>query len=82
MDGSREYNLAPAEKSERGTEIILHLNAESEEFLESGRIRSILEKFCRFLPVPIHFADKQINNTQPAWLRKPSELTKEDYEKF
>jgi molecular chaperone HtpG len=50
--------------------------------LESGRIRSILEKFCRFLPVPILFEEKQINNTQPAWVRKPSELTKEDYEKF
>lgn len=81
-DGSPEYILESTEKSERGTEIILHLNEESEEFLESGRIRSILEKFCRFLPVPIYFEDKQINNTQPAWVKKPSELSKEDYEKF
>ena len=81
-DGSPEYSLEPTDKTERGTEIILHLNADSEEFLESGRIRSILEKFCRFLPVPIFFEDKQINNIQPAWVRKPSELTKEDYEKF
>ena len=81
-DGSPEYSLEPTEKDDRGTEIILHLNAESEEFLEAGRINSILEKFCRFLPVPIFFEDKQINNTQPAWVKKPSELTKEDYEKF
>ena len=81
-DGSPEYSLEPTDKTDRGTEIIMHLNADSEEFLESGRIRSILEKFCRFLPVPIFFEDKQINNVQPAWVRKPSELTKEDYEKF
>jgi len=81
-DGSPEYSLEPSEKDDRGTEIILHLNADSEEFLEPGRIRSILEKFCRFLPVPIFFEDKQINNTQPAWVKKPSELSKEDYEKF
>jgi molecular chaperone HtpG len=81
-DGSPEFTLEETDKSDRGTEIILHLNEESEEFLESGRIRSILEKFCRFLPVPIFFEDKQVNNTQPAWVKKPSELTKEDYEKF
>lgn len=87
-DGSPEYVLEDAEKSDRGTEIVLHINDESSEFLEDGRIRSILERFCRFLPVPIFLDGKeekdneQINNTQPAWTRKPSELNKEDYEKF
>jgi molecular chaperone HtpG len=66
----------------RGTDIILHINEESEEFLEESRIEGILEKFCRFLPVPIFFRDKQINNTTPAWTRKPSELTTEDYQNF
>jgi molecular chaperone HtpG len=50
--------------------------------LEESRIEGILEKFCRFLPVPIFFRDKQINNTTPAWTRKPSELTTEDYQNF
>ena len=81
-DGSPEFTLEPAEKEQRGTDIILHLNEESQEFLEASKIRQILERFCRFLPVPIWFEDKQINNTQPAWTKKPSELTPEDYQKF
>ncbi len=96
-DGSPEYTLEEAEKEQRGTDIILHINEESKEFLEPYRIKSILEKFCKFLPVPILFAEekisdddkkevtlenKQINNPSPAWTRKPSELTPEDYENF
>jgi molecular chaperone HtpG len=81
-DGSPEYTIEPAERAVRGTDIVLHINEESEEFLEEARIESILEKFCKFLPVPIFFKDKQINNTNPAWKRKPSELTTEDYQNF
>ncbi|MEO6721306.1 MAG: molecular chaperone HtpG [Ferruginibacter sp.] len=81
-DGSPEFLLEETEKAERGTDIVLHLNEESLEFLEEGRVRTILEKFCRFLPVPIKFEDKQINNTNPGWTRKPSELTTEDYQNF
>ncbi|MFN5938333.1 MAG: molecular chaperone HtpG [Sphingobacteriales bacterium] len=81
-DGSPEYSIEEAQKSERGTDIILHVSDDSVEFLEDHRISSILEKFCRFLPVPIFFGEKQINNTSPAWTKKPSELTEEDYEKF
>ena len=81
-DGSPEFTLETAQKEHRGTDIILHLNEESQEFLDADRIRKILERFCRFLPVPIWFEDKQINNTHPAWTRKPSELTTEDYQKF
>ena len=81
-DGSPEYNLEEADKAERGTDIILHINEDSREFLDEGRIRSILEKFCRFLPIPVSFEDKQINNTHPAWTRKPSELTTQDYQDF
>jgi molecular chaperone HtpG len=81
-DGSPEYSIETAEKETRGTDIVLHINEESEEFLEEHRISSILEKFCRFLPVPIFFKDTQVNNPNPAWTRKPSELTKEDYESF
>lgn len=81
-DGSPAFTLEEIEKSERGTDIILHINEESKEFLESERIRQILEKFCRFLPVPIFFEEKQINNPHPAWTKKPSELKDEDYQTF
>jgi molecular chaperone HtpG len=81
-DGSPEYFLEETEKAERGTNIVLHINKDSEEFLDAVRIRSILEKFCRFLPVPIFFEDQQVNNTSPAWVKKPAELTTEDYQNF
>lgn len=81
-DGSPEYSLDKAEKSLRGTDIVLHVNDESEEFLEEDRIESILKKFCKFLPVPIFFKEKQVNNPTPAWKKKPSELTTQDYQDF
>ncbi len=97
-DGSPEFELYEVEKKQRGTKIILHVNEESAEFLEAGKLKGILEKFCKFLPIPIYFNDlgaepvkekegeevgeKSINNTNPIWVKKPSELTKEDYEKF
>lgn len=81
-DGSPEFSLEETEKEGRGTDIILHLNEESQEFIEAARISTVLEKFCRFLPVPIYFEDKQINNHIPAWTKKPSELTEEDYKNF
>ncbi|HEX8279492.1 MAG TPA: molecular chaperone HtpG [Segetibacter sp.] len=96
-DGSPEFELYSIEKPDRGTKIVLHLNEESKEFLDANRIKAILQKFCRFLPIPIYFIDKgaskedekdkeaeekPINNTSPAWTKKPSELTKEDYENF
>jgi len=81
-DGSPEYQLDTITKEDRGTDIVMHINEESEEFLDENRIRTILEKFCKFLPVPIKFEDKQINNPTPAWTRKPSELTAQDYQDF
>lgn len=95
-DGSPEFELNETDKSDRGTRIVLHVNEESEEFLDGYRIRGILEKFCRFLPVPIYFSEegvaeeekdkeleeKPINNPNPIWVRKPSELTTEDYQNF
>ncbi len=100
-DGSPEFELYDVDYSQRGTKIILHINEESKEFLESGRIKSILERFCKFLPIPIFFSEtddqkeaekkdedekkaeeKPINNTEPVWIKKPSDLTKEDYERF
>jgi molecular chaperone HtpG len=103
-DGSTEYELYEVDYSNRGTKIVLHINEESAEFLNAHRVKGILERFCKFLPVAIYFTDanaekteakpenaegvseaiveKPINNTNPLWVRKPSELTKEDYENF
>ena len=102
-DGSTEYELYEVDYSARGTKIVLHINEESAEFLDSHRVKSILERFCKFLPVAIYFRnanaekkeatkeediaeeleiEKSINNTNPIWVRKPADLTKEDYEKF
>lgn len=92
-DGSPEFELYDVDYNQRGTKIVLHINEESKEFLEAGRIKSILERFCKFLPIAIYFSEageekekeaeeKSINNTDPIWVKKPSELSKEDYEKF
>ena len=81
-DGSPEYTLEETEKESRGTDIVLYINEESAEFLETERIQNMLEKFCKFLPVPIKFDDKQINNTNPAWTKKPADLTPQDYQDF
>ncbi|WP_126973435.1 molecular chaperone HtpG [Gynurincola endophyticus] len=88
-DGSTEYTLNETDKQERGTDIILHISEESSEFLDEFRIIQILKRFCRFLPVPIFFEPtgegketEQINNTQPIWVKKPSDLTDEDYQNF
>lgn len=81
-DGSPEYILEDTDKDEKGTSIVMYLNEESKEFLEPQRVSAVLQKFCKFLPVAIYFEDKQINNTSPAWTKKPADLTTEDYEKF
>jgi len=81
-DGSPEYTLEETEKETRGTDIVLYINEETAEFLETERIQNMLEKFCKFLPVPIKFEDKQINNTNPAWTKKPADLTPQNYQDF
>jgi molecular chaperone HtpG len=94
-DGSPEYKLEEGDKTERGTDIVLHIAEDSEEFLEQYRINTLLTKYCKFLPVPIKFGTKKegekdkevevdniINNPSPAWTKKPADLTDEDYKKF
>lgn len=94
-DGSPEFTLQPSDKTERGTEIILHIADDSTEFLEEYRIRELLTKYNKFMPVPIKFGTKTekegeteveidniINNPNPAWTKKPSDLTDEDYKNF
>jgi molecular chaperone HtpG len=81
-DGSTEFEIGAAEKTTRGTDIILHISQDSEEFLEAQRIRGILNKYCRFLPFEIEFEGRVINETKPIWTKSPNELTNEDYIKF
>ncbi|MEO6884329.1 MAG: molecular chaperone HtpG [Bacteroidia bacterium] len=81
-DGSPEYQLTETTKKERGTEIIMHIAEDSEEFLENARIETLLKKYCKFLPVEIKFDGKVINNTTPAWTKKPADLSPEDYKNF
>jgi len=81
-DGSTQFEISTAEKADRGTDIILHISEDSEEFLEEFRLKSILEKYGKFLPIEIEFGDKIINNPSPLWTRNPAELSDEDYLKF
>ncbi|UBM60389.1 molecular chaperone HtpG [Marinilongibacter aquaticus] len=81
-DGTTEYEISDIEKAERGTDIILHIADDSEEFLEEFKIEQILEKYGKFLPVEIEFKDKVINNPNPIWVKPPSDLKDEDYLAF
>lgn len=81
-DGSPEYTLTAEPKADRGTEVRLSVNEDSAEFLETARIRTLLKKYCGFLPVEIRFEGEKINNTEPAWTKKPGELSDDDYKAF
>lgn len=96
-DGTPEFTMEEAGKENRGTDIILHLDTENKEFLEKEKIESLLNKYCKFLPVPVVFGKKQewkegkyvdtaednvINNSNPLWKQKPVGLKEEDYLKF
>lgn len=101
--GDPEYTIVDHDKKDRGTEIILHISDDSQEFLEEERIENLLKKYCKFLPFPIQFGTRTetqpkeggeegetesievpniINNPNPAWKKKPSQLKEEDYKSF
>jgi len=95
--GSPEYTIEDVTRNEIGTDVVLHIDSESKEFLEDNRINEILTKYSKFLPVEIAFGketeykdgktvetgkDKIINDTKPAWTKKPADLKDEDYQKF
>lgn len=95
--GDPEYTLEDTIKSDRGTDIVLHIDDENKEFLEDSKISELLKKYCKFLPVEIVFGKKKewkdgkevetdednvINNTAPAWTKKPADLKEEDYAQF
>ena len=96
-EGNPDYKMQKKEKAERGTVVTLHLDDDAEEFASKGRIRQLLDKYCKFMPVPIVFGKKQewkdgkyvdteeddvVNNIEPIWTKAPSELSDEDYLKF
>jgi len=81
-DGSTTFEITEAAKESRGTEIILHVAEDSEEFLDQFKLKGILNKYCKFLPVEIKFEDEVINQTQPIWTKAPSDLKDEDYMAF
>ena len=96
-EGNPEYTLEETEKAERGTDIIMYISEEEKDFLEDSKVNELLTKYCKFLPIEIISGKKKewkdgeykdttednvINDTNPAWTRKPADLTEEDYEKF
>ena len=96
-DGSPEYDMKKGSRTERGTTITLHIDDDDKEYAEKGKIRSLLNKYCKFMPVPVVFGKKTewkegksvetdeddvINNIDPIWTKAPSELKDEDYLKF
>jgi len=96
-DGNPEYTLEETDRAERGTDIIMYINEDEKDFLEDTKVNELLNKYCKFLPIEIVSGKKKewkdgeykdtaednvINDTNPAWTRKPADLTEEDYEKF
>lgn len=80
--GNTEFEIVEADKTTRGTDIILHISEDSAEFLNNARVKGVLDKYCKFLPIPIEFEEKIINNPAPLWSKAPADLTKEDYLDF
>ena len=96
-DGSPEYEMSECDKADRGTVITLYIDKDDEEFAAKGRIQTLLDKYCKFMPVPVVFGKEQewkdgkyvdtdkdnvINKIEPLWAKKPSELKDEDYAEF
>ena len=81
-EGSTDFKITKGKRKKRGTDIILHINEESKDFLTQWKINELLNKYCKFLPVPIEFDEKTINDTAPLWKKNPSELKDEDYTDF
>ena len=98
-DGSPEYTIEETDKADRGTDIVMHISEDCEEFLDKWKLEGLLKKYCHFLAVPVAFGkktkwdeeqkksvetdeDEIINDVEPLWTRKPSELKDEDYKQF
>ena len=80
-DGSPEYDMEESDKADRGTVITLYISEDEKEFADKNRISSLLNKYCKFMPVPVVFGEV-INKVEPLWARKPADLKDEDYNEF
>lgn len=81
-DGSATYDLDTGTRTERGTTITLFVEKESEEFLEESTIRTIISRYCAFLPIPIYLNGQQLNNKEPLWLKNSADCTEQEYLEF
>jgi molecular chaperone HtpG len=81
-DGNTEFEISAGTRTERGTDIILHIAEDSEEFLDQYKLKTILTKYGKFLPIDVYLGEEKINNTTPLWTRKPADLKDEDYIAF
>ena len=86
-DGESTYTIEECEKAERGTKIVMHIAKEEKEFLDEGRIRALIEKYCAFMPYDIYYNftgkdDKALNDTHPLYLKNPKDCTEEEYKEF
>ncbi len=81
-EGTPEFKMEFTTKKERGTEIIVHFADDATEFNSPAKIREILDKYCKFLPVPIKFENEIINKQEPLWLKTPQNISDEEYKKF
>lgn len=81
-EGSTDFKITKGKRKTRGTDIILHINEENSEFLQKWKVQELLNKYCKFLPIPIEFDEKIVNDTAPLWKKNPSDLKEEDYTSF
>ena len=86
-DGESTYTIEECDKADRGTRIVMHIAKDEKEFLEEGTVRSLVEKYCAFMPYPIYLnftgkEDKALNETQPLYLKAPKDCTEEEYKDF
>ncbi|MBA3957828.1 MAG: molecular chaperone HtpG [Parachlamydiaceae bacterium] len=81
-DGSSEYEMDKGTRTTRGTDVILHVDAGEEEYLEETRLKHILHHYCDFLPYPIYLNGTRINTKEPLWVKAPADCTKEEYLEF
>ncbi len=81
-DGSSAYSIGSGKRTSRGTDIILHLDEQSLEYLEESKIRELLNRYCSFMPFPIELNGKPLGNKEPLWLKSPADCTEKDYLEF
>lgn len=81
-DGTTEYSMTKGKRTQVGTTVTIHFNNESSEYLETSKIQEILEKYCNFMPYPIEFEGKPVNQKEALWNKKPKDVTEEEYKEF